>query len=201
MIAHAPYDSFRLMIPQIVAALCLAFRRLQGERREEAVQEGLANAFVAYRRLADRGRSELAYPTVLARYAAAQVKQGRSVGSPLNSKDVTSRYAQLKRGIRLLSFEELSQEHDGWKEAVVNDPRTPVFHQVWFRLDFPAWLKRLPRRNRRIALTLAKGYTTKHVAEKFQLTAARVSQLRNELRESWRQFHEGSLAGPELNAA
>jgi hypothetical protein len=48
----------------------------------------------------------------------------------------------------------------------------------------------LPRRLRRIAKTLATGETTGAVAKKFCVSAARISQIRSELAESWRKFIE-----------
>jgi hypothetical protein len=46
------------------------------------------------------------------------------------------------------------------------------------RIDFAEWLRRLTARLRKIALALAAGETTKGAAEKFGLSPARVSQLR-----------------------
>lgn len=120
----------------------------------------------------------------------------------MNVKDVSSRYVQQRRGFVLQSLDQYDDKRQEWREAVINDPKTPVFHQVSFRIDFPAWLKRLTTRNRRIALALAKGYTPSWVAEKFKLSRARVSQLRHELRDSWKQFHaSGAKTWHSLAAA
>jgi hypothetical protein len=54
--------------------------------------------------------------------------------------------------------------------------------------DFGDWLKSLPRRNRRIAETLALGHRTQDVARKYRVSNGRVSQLRRELAASWRKF-------------
>jgi hypothetical protein len=67
-----------------------AFRHLGAEQCEDAVEEVIANAAVAFARLAALGKTDLAYPTVLARYGIAQVRDGRRVG------DVLSPYAQRK---------------------------------------------------------------------------------------------------------
>ena len=66
-------EPFLEMLPQIERHLRIAFRSLGGEAREEAVQEGLVNALTAYRRLHQRGKAELAYPSVLARYAELEI--------------------------------------------------------------------------------------------------------------------------------
>ena len=51
-----------------------------------------------------------------------------------------------------------------------------------------SWLKLLPRRLRKIALTLASGETTSAAAKKFAVSAARISQLRRLLKQSWDGF-------------
>jgi hypothetical protein len=56
------------------------------------------------------------------------------------------------------------------------------------RIDFAEWLRRLTARLRKIALALASGETTKGAAEKFGLSPARISQLRERLRKSWEAF-------------
>jgi len=80
-------------------------------------------------------------------------------------------------------------------EAVVEDTHTPVAEQAAFRIDFPAWLKVLTKRNRRIAEALALGHGTGEVARHFRVSESRVSQLRRELCQSWQEFHgERALA-------
>jgi transposase-like protein len=49
-------------------------------------------------------------------------------------------------------------------------------------------LRLLPARLRKIALTLARGESTSEAAEKFGVTASRISQLRVWLKESWDGF-------------
>jgi hypothetical protein len=70
-----------------------------------------------------------------------------------------------------------------------------VLDLVAAKLDVAAWLKTLCRRTRRIAADLAKRFTTSEVARKYGVTAARISQLRQELKGSWSEFqHEPALA-------
>ena len=78
-------------------------------------------------------------------------------------------------------------------EAVVEDSRTPVPDQVAFRIDFSDWLKRQPRRNRRIAEALAVGNATGEVARRFHVTSGRISQLRRQFHRSWQEF-QGNAA-------
>ena len=189
-VCHPWHDGFLKMVPTIVRSLRIAFAHLKAEAREESVAEALANTCVAYQRLVQQGRSDRAFPTVLARFAAAQVIDGRRVGSRQNTRDVLSRRAQRKKRFQVERLDRFDDYENGWREAVVEDTRTPVFDQVCFRIDFPAWLARLSRRDRRIAELLAVGNSTKTVARRFRLSAGRVSQLRREFYLSWREFTE-----------
>ena len=175
-------------MPDIRRQLRCAFRSLSAERREEAVQEALANALVAYRRLVERGRADLAYATPLASYAVKQVASGRRVASPLNRYDILSVYAQRKLGFAVARLHQADAAENTWKEVLVADRRATPAELAASRIDFAAWWRRLPRRNRRIAAALAAGATTSEAARAFRLTAGRISQLRREFEASWRQF-------------
>ncbi len=142
----------------------------------------VAYALVAYVRLYQQGRVALAYPTVLARYGVAQARDGWRVGAKLNIKDPLSRYCQKRKGVVVERLDVFDEEENAWAEAVVVDTRTAtVPDTVAFRLDFPAWLGTLNRRNRRIAEILAMGHSTSQVAKRFDVSAGRISQLRREL--------------------
>jgi hypothetical protein len=185
------------MLPAIANHARICFRRLDPEAREEGIQEAITNAMVAYVRLFQSGKADLAYPTVLARYAVAQVNAGRKVGNRLNVREVLSKYAQRQKGIIVERLDHFDDEENVWKEAVVQDTKTaPVPEIVSFRVDFSDWLHRLTRRDRRIAESLALGNRTGEVAGQFKVTAARISQLRRELATSWRTF-----VGEESHAA
>jgi hypothetical protein len=188
------HAAFLIMLPTIVRYLRVAFRHLHPDAKEEAVAEALANACAAYRRLVQRGRAHLGFPTVLARFAAAQVVDGRRLGSGQNTRDVLSSRAQKKKHFQVERLDLFDQEEDQWMEAVVEDLHTPVFEQVCFRLDFPEWLARLSRRNRRIAQSLSIGNSTSAVARRFRISPGRISQLRREFYESWQAFC--GAAGP-----
>ena len=184
---------FLSMLPAIERQLDLSFHNLPADERAESVQEALANVCVALARLVEQGREGKAFATVLAKYAVAQVRVGRQVGTPMNLHDVTSRYARQRLGLRVGRLDRFDWREGGWRESIVEDHRTPVADQAAFRIDFPEWLARLPVRDRRIAEALAEGHATGQVARQFGVSAPRVSQLRGELHESWLAFH-GELA-------
>lgn len=186
--APAWHADFLAMLPAIRTHAKVAFRDLDPEAKAEAVQEVIANATVAYARLVELDKSDLAYPTVLARYAVAQVRGGRKVGAKLNIRDVSSPYAQMRKGFQVERLDRFDKESGEWQEIVVEDRHATPADVAACRLDFAAWLKSLPRRYRKIATTLATGETTGKTARKFRVSAGRISQLRRELCDSWRQF-------------
>lgn len=187
--APAWHSAFLAMLPAIRQQARFAFRHLDPEARQDAMQEVIANCLVAYVRLVDQNRSDIAYPTALAHYAIAQVKSGRKVGSQLRIGDVLSRYAQRSKGFTVKRLDRFSETEGQWIEAVIPDDRRPVPDQAAFRLDFPAWLATQSDRDRSVALALAGGDSTSNVAEKFDVSLGRVSQLRRELYQSWNEFH------------
>ena len=183
-------ELFLNMLPVIENCASRAFRSLDPEGREDAVQEVIANATVAFARLVQLDKADLAYPTVLARYGIAQFCDGRRVGSRLRISDVLSPHARRKKGFRVQSLDRFKKESGEWLEAVVEDTHTPVPEQVAFRIDFPAWLKSQTRRNRRIAEALSLGHATREVARRFKVSEGRVSQLRRQFYLSWKAFHD-----------
>jgi hypothetical protein len=182
------HEVFLRLLPAIRQHARISFRHLTPERREDCIEEAICNACCAVARLAELNKLDLAYAGPLARYGVAQVRDGRKVGCRLNIKDVLSPYCQKRKEIIVERLDKFDDEENQWMEAVVEDLHTPVFDQVQFRCDFPAWLGTLRRRDRRIAETLAVGNRTQDVARKFKVSEGRISQLRRELAESWAQF-------------
>ena len=177
------------MLPSILKCLGMAFRTLTPERRSEAIEEGVANTYVAYYQLVKRGKENLAFASVLARFAVSQFRAGRRVGGRLNGQDVSSLYAQKQKKFRMGRLDRFDPVEGLWKEAIVEDYKTPPADQAVFRIDFSQWLDTLPPRDRQIAEALADGHRTKDVAVRFGLTLGRVSQLRREFEKSWLAFH------------
>ena len=177
------------MMPKIETHAKVAFRHLNPEAREEAVQEVICNACCAYVRLVELGKADLAYPLVLARYGVAQTKDGRKVGGHLNCRDVLSAYCQQRKNVSVETMDKFDKVEDTWQEAIVEDKHAGPAEVATTRLDFAAWLKSLPSRLRRIAKFLAKGETTTAAAQKFCLSAGRISQIRKELHQAWHEFH------------
>jgi hypothetical protein len=139
----------------------------------------------------------VAYATALARYGVAQVKDGRMTGGQLNCKDISSPYCQRKKGVVLERLDHYDSDEDTWKEIIIEDRHAGPADVVRVRLDFSDWLKTLSRRDRRVANFLALGHRTSDAARKFDVSEGRISQIRGELSESWREF----TGEPDGNAA
>jgi hypothetical protein len=190
------HAAFVAMLPAIRRAAQISFRKIRPELRDDLVEEVVANAFVAYARLVERGQVDRALPSPLARFAIAQVRAGRRVGNRLRIRDVMSGYAQFKKEFFVERLDSFDDEEDCWQEILVEDKRATPAEVAACRIDFAEWLRRLTARLRKIALALASGETTKGAAELFGLSPARISQLREWLKKSWEAFQgEAEIGG------
>ena len=192
------HEVFMRMAPAIETHAKIAFRHLRPDERAEAVQDVLCNVCAALARLDELDKLDIAYVSVLARFGVSQVRDGRKVGCHLNIRDVSSPYCQRRKKLTIERLDRFDDEENQWVEAIVEDTHTPVFDQVWFRVDFPTWLDTLRRRDRKIALKLAAGEKTGRVARMFRVSAGRISQLRRELHDAWCRFQGEDV---EPNAA
>ena len=191
---------FVSMLPAIQQQAAHRLRNYPQHEQEELIAEVVALAFCMFVTLAKRGRIDLAYPTPLAAYGCRQALVGRRAGASLNVNDVTSRHCQQRKQIRVERLDRFDTKRGEWREAVVEDHRTPVPDQAAFRCDFPEWLKTLTHRDRQIAETLAGGEGTTKTAKRFKLSLGRISQLRRELHDGWCRFH-GDLLQPTAASA
>ena len=182
------HATFLAMLPAIRRSAWISFRSIPQEAREEMIQEVVANAMVAFRRLIELDKADLAYPSALARFAVAQVRSGRRVGGKIGTRDVLSQHAQRKNGVYVDRLDGFNPIANQWEEVVVEDKRSTPAEIAACRIDFADWLKLLSKRERKIASILASGELTSVVAKRFGVTAARISQLRLWLKQSWERF-------------
>jgi hypothetical protein len=186
--SQASHIRFLAMLPAIRRQAHIAFREVRPQLREELVQEVVASSFATYARLVELGKEELAFPYPLARFAIGQVRAGRKLGNPLRIREVTSEYAQRHNGFQVERLDYFDDEENCWQEIVVEDKRATPADIAACRIDFASWLRLLPSLRRKIALALASGETTSATAKKFGVTPARISQLRQWLKDSWEAF-------------
>ena len=180
-------SAFVAMLPEIEQKLRLAFCRLDPDAREDAIEESVVHSLLAYVRLHEQGRAEVATASSLAWYSSRHVRRGRPAGGRMNGKEPLSRYGQISNGIEV---EPLTSK---WIDAMVEDKRATVADQVAAKMDVSAWFSTLTKRMKEIAKDLAYGFSTSEVAKKYGVTAGRISQLRRTLEESWAAFQGEGL--------
>jgi hypothetical protein len=185
---EAQHDRFLAMLPLIRRKALAAFRNQRFEAREELIQEVVANSYRTWVLLVRRGKESVAYATPLAQYAIRQVRDGRRVGGRLSTLDIMSPGASKVHGFRVERFGQRDQQTGILNEQLVEDRRAGPAATATARLDLAAWLRSLSQRNRQIAKALSVGESTGNVASRFGLSAGRVSQLRDWLRQHWEQF-------------
>ena len=195
------HPRFLAMVPAIRRTAEICFRKLRPDLRREMVDEVIVSALAGYARLVERGKEDLAFASALARFAVFQVRQGRQVGTRLNVRDVTSRYAQLQKGIHVERLDQFNDEENCWQEIVVEDKKSTPADVAITRIDFAEWLGTMSALRRKIAQCLATGESTLEAARQFAVSPGRISQLRREFQASWQAFHGEADGGASAAAA
>jgi hypothetical protein len=176
------------MLPDIVRQVRRLVRGLTPQVREEALDEAVAGALVAFARLAQLGKQEIAFAGPLARYAIARYHSGRRVGVRTNVRDVLSPLCRRRNQLTIEELDRFDRSSGSWQEVLVADRRFTPADAAVLRIDFRAWLASLTKRNRQVAERLATGESTSSVARQFGISRGRISQLRRELYDAWRMF-------------
>jgi len=198
-------DDFLPLMTVVQRHASVVFRGLPPVEREDAIAEAVAAAFVAYRRLCDRGIDPVReFPSMMATFAVRQVKDGRHVGTRMSSKDVLSGRAQRKHGFHVQSLpistrrphEDVHSAVSGqrvmdtFEERLHENHRTPVPEQAAFRIDFPPFMRSLSQRDQRLATFLSLGNSAKQAAGKFGVSQGRVTQLRQGWCREWHRLND-----------
>jgi hypothetical protein len=182
---------FLSILPAIETHAAIRFRRLPASRREDAVQETIATACLNYELLVARGQLDVAHAGTLADFAVRHVRAGRRIGGKQDgAKDVMSLVCQRRHGVKIVDCHGKPSDVGigGWLQIAVEDRKMPIPDLAAFRIDFAAWLRTLSRRDRNIIGAMIRGERTFAVAERFGVTAGRVSQLRRRYEREWHLF-------------
>jgi hypothetical protein len=167
------------------------------DARADAVSEAVAISWSWYLRLKARGKDPAAFPVSFAVLAVKAVAAGRRLTGQDRANDILSPACRWRRGYRLISLPAGTPEPGTeLSDALAENTRSSVPTQVQFRIDFFDWLRQLPARRRRIADRLLAGHRTQDVAREAGVTAARVSQVRAELRRDYVRFLAGPASSP-----
>lgn len=184
------HDSFLSILPRIEGIAFVAYRHFPRDDREDAIAEVVAHAWRAFCGLVRRGKDPLQFPTVLAKYSVLSVRSGKLIGRRCNRRDVCSPFRKKKDREEIVSIESPSRPGEpAWREMLIETRQSTPADIAGARIDIAGWLKRLNRRNRRIAENLAAGNRPLDVARRFKISPARISQIREEFRRSWAAMH------------
>jgi hypothetical protein len=195
--AASLHARFLALLPRIQTHARIHFRHVRCPgRQDDLVAEAVAIGWNWYLRAVGAGKDPADFPAAFASLAASHVRSGRWLCGQERSKDALSRRAQRIHGftVQALPAVETGADDNQAIDALRDNTRTPPPEQAAFRIDYPAWLSRLPGRARQIAQEMALGEGTGELAARHALSPARVSQLRRELHSSWRLFHGEPVA-------
>jgi len=157
------------VLPVVILA---AKRRFAGDADRETKLADSASVAFELMQLA----SDEATPGSLAAYAVRRVASGRVFSESIRSIDGPPSPDREKPGRFRLDPAAVYRTGD--------DPARIAA----FRLDVRQWIGTLTDLQRQVATSLAMGDRTGEAADRFGVSAGRVSQIRRELAESWHGF-------------
>ena len=139
------------MLPSIKRHARIAFRYLNPEEKQEAVQNVLANTWDALVGLARRGKLDQAFPSILAKFAEKQTRDHRITGGHLDVKDVLSPYCQAKKNLKVERLDKYDRVNECWydpedccHELLAESRNVTPADLAASRIDFSDWLASLP---------------------------------------------------------
>lgn len=173
------HAAFLNLLPQIEQHGHIYFRHVRcPHRKAELLQEMRSLGWKWFIHLNHRGKNVHEFATVFVRLLARAVNSGRRLTGQAKAKDVMNRVTQERGGFGVEAFDERLRENTV----------TPVPDQVQFRIDWPAWLATLTARERRIIRAMAQNERTSDLGREFEVSAARISQMRREFCDGWTRF-------------
>ena len=137
------HADFEAMLPAIVTHARIAFGHLAPRHRGSHSRDGL-QCVPGQRWLVELGKTDVAFPTALAKFGVRQTREGRKVGGKLNCRDVSSNYCQQKKDLLVERLDRYDSEEQAWEEVLIEDKRSGPAATAAIRIDFRAWLQLLP---------------------------------------------------------
>jgi hypothetical protein len=195
---------FLAIMPRIRTHAEIHLRHIKcPDRRADAIAEVLALSWQWYLSAVERGKNPAEFVSALADFAVKHVRSGRRLCGQEKAKDVLSPRAQRNKGFTVESLPSSTTKNheeffasplgqkrmDAVEERLRDNTQSPIPDQAAFRIDYPAWLKQLERRKRKIVKDMTRDLGTMELAAKHKLSAGRISQMRREFRLGWQQFH------------
>jgi hypothetical protein len=139
----------------------------------------------------------------VAAYAARAVACGRRLVAGETARDALSARAQRRHGFHVARLpastrrpaEELygapggQRQLDAYEQLLADHGRSTPADAAIFRVDFDAFLRARTPRDRLLMWHLAQGSPASEVAEAFELSRGRLSQLRAQWCKDWHRRH------------
>lgn len=201
--SNSLHTTFLGLVPRIEnhARIYFAYIRC-ADGREDKVAETVALAWRWYVRLARRGKDVTQFTMAFIFLVARAVKSGRRLCGQERAKDVMNPFTQRRHGFAVESlplstrmpFERVygggnsQRKQNVIEERLHDNTVTPPPDQAAFRIDFPAWLESLTSRERRMIRAMMLNERTSDLAKKFEVSPARISQLRRQFHDDWHRF-------------
>ena len=196
------HSRFLDILPRIELHGRIYFRHLNPDRKADAIQEMCSLAWKWFLRLDEQGKDPADFLMSFTTFLARSVNSGRRLVGMAKSKDVMNPITQRHQGFKVESlphFTRTSFDHlysspkgqelrDALEERLCDNTITPIIDQVQFRIDFPAWLKTLTGRERRMICGMARNERTLDLSKQFDLSPSRISQMRREFQIDWKRF-------------
>lgn len=181
---------FMQLLPLIRQIASKAFKEYSTDRREDAVNDVIASAFINLKQLAEAGKLDEAYATPIAVFAVKRYRSGRRCGVPQSSTDVMAEHCRFLGRVKVHNFGLAEHIADTFEsEATAVDARYPVHKTVQLKIDFfQTWFRQQTPRDQQIIRDLAIGETTGDAAKKYGVSAASISQYRRRYADSWYAF-------------
>jgi hypothetical protein len=196
------HAAFLSILPRVELHGRIYFRHLCPHKKADAIQEMRALAWQWFLRLHERGKDPGDFVTAFTTLLARAVNSGRRLAGMAKAKDVTNPATQRRHGFTVeplpssprISHEQLyaapkgQKLHDAYEERLRDNTVTPPDQQAMFRIDFADWLQTLTGRERRLIRAMSRNERTLDLSKEFELSPARISQLRREFHDDWRRF-------------
>ena len=170
--------SFESMLPVLTIRFRKAALSIQShEERTDAVAEMTGMAFVLHSSLVKRGRTDI-FSSPIGEFAVKAYFSGRRVAG-MSATDVTSPRCRFLGRSTVVN--------DGVGKCICRRTFKPSTIGA-FNIDFTDWKKTLDDRTQSLLADILMGETTSFLAKRYKISPARISQIRRELVESWKDF-------------
>ena len=188
---------FLELMPAITTMAKAAFKNCNSDKQDDALQSVLVASYWSVRQLAKNGRLNEAFSTPIGWFAIKAYRSGRVGGVPMNSTDALAESTRARKRVHIESYNNHGRIKKGWGEIFMTDGRVNVAKEVCFKIDYEGWIDTLQDRQRQMLEGMIAGDTTSELAEKFRVSPGRISQIRRELVESWKNYHDTDNDGIE----